>query len=163
MQLKWILCVPLRLLWLARLEWIQDPKTKSPCSTQQQKSVPLKSLHWAEYFYAWSKRCSFTLKLSFSHQSSGGLLYWRKSLVLWVPRKNTSEYKSLQSQCPSPSWIIPHLLCLRNARAFPLLPAALASVPFGFVLVRVLQSARGTRINNLRGLGGNKFHLKMIN
>ena len=28
-------------------------------------------------------------------------------------------------------------LCLRNARAFPLLPAALASVPFGFVLVRV--------------------------
>jgi len=39
-------------------------------------------------------------------------------------------------QCPSPSCIIPHLLCLRNARAFPLLPAALASVPFGFVLVR---------------------------
>ena len=35
------------------------------------------------------------------------------------------------------SWIIPHLLCLRNAHAFPLLPAALASVPFGFVLVRV--------------------------
>ena len=33
--------------------------------------------------------------------------------------------------------ITPHLLCLRNARAFPLLPAALASVPFGFVLVRV--------------------------
>jgi hypothetical protein len=29
------------------------------------------------------------------------------------------------------------LLSLRNARAFPLLPAALASVPFGFVLVRV--------------------------
>jgi hypothetical protein len=29
------------------------------------------------------------------------------------------------------------LLCVRNARAFPLLPAALASVPFGFVLVRV--------------------------
>jgi hypothetical protein len=29
------------------------------------------------------------------------------------------------------------MLCLRNARAFPLLPAALASVPFGFVLVRV--------------------------
>jgi len=27
--------------------------------------------------------------------------------------------------------------CFRNARAFPLLPAALASVPFGFVLVRV--------------------------
>jgi len=26
---------------------------------------------------------------------------------------------------------------LRNARAFPLLPAALASVSFGFVLVRV--------------------------
>jgi len=26
---------------------------------------------------------------------------------------------------------------VRNARAFPLLPAALASVPFGFVLVRV--------------------------
>jgi len=26
---------------------------------------------------------------------------------------------------------------LRNARTFPLLPAALASVPFGFVLVRV--------------------------
>ena len=26
---------------------------------------------------------------------------------------------------------------MRNARAFPLLPAALASVPFGFVLVRV--------------------------
>jgi len=32
---------------------------------------------------------------------------------------------------------IPHLLCLHNARAFPLLPEALASVPFGFVLVRV--------------------------
>jgi hypothetical protein len=29
------------------------------------------------------------------------------------------------------------MLCLRNARAFPLLPAALAPVPFGFVLVRV--------------------------
>ena len=29
------------------------------------------------------------------------------------------------------------MLCLRNARAFPLLPAALASVSFGFVLVRV--------------------------
>jgi hypothetical protein len=29
------------------------------------------------------------------------------------------------------------LPCLRNARAFPLQPAALASVPFGFVLVRV--------------------------
>jgi len=40
-------------------------------------------------------------------------------------------------QCPSPSWFIPHLLCLRNARAFPLLSAALASVSFGFVLVRV--------------------------
>jgi len=40
-------------------------------------------------------------------------------------------------QCPSPSCIIPHLLCLRNARAFPLLPAALASVLFWFVLVRV--------------------------
>jgi len=36
-----------------------------------------------------------------------------------------------------PSWIIPHLLCLRNVRAFPLLPAALASVSFRFVLVRV--------------------------
>ena len=30
-----------------------------------------------------------------------------------------------------------HLLCLRYARALPLLPAALASVSFGFVLVRV--------------------------
>jgi hypothetical protein len=30
-----------------------------------------------------------------------------------------------------------HLLCLRNARAFPLSPAALASLSFGFVLVRV--------------------------
>jgi len=40
-------------------------------------------------------------------------------------------------QCPSPSRFTPHLLCLRNARAFPLLPAALASVSFGFVLVRV--------------------------
>ena len=39
-------------------------------------------------------------------------------------------------QCPSPSLSTPHLLCLRNARAFPLLPAALASVSFGFVLVR---------------------------
>jgi hypothetical protein len=29
---------------------------------------------------------------------------------------------------------IPHLHYLRNTRAFPLLPAALASVPFGFVL-----------------------------
>jgi len=33
--------------------------------------------------------------------------------------------------------IIPHLHCSRNARAFPLVPAALASVPFGFELVRV--------------------------
>jgi len=40
-------------------------------------------------------------------------------------------------QCPSPSWIFPRLLCLCNARAFPLLPAALASVSFGFVLNRV--------------------------
>ena len=30
----------------------------------------------------------------------------------------------------------PLLLCLRNARAFPLLPAALAFVSFGFVLLR---------------------------
>ena len=37
----------------------------------------------------------------------------------------------------STSWIIPHLLYLRNARAFPLLPAALASVSFGFLVVRV--------------------------
>jgi len=38
------------------------------------------------------------------------------------------------------------LLCLRNARAFPLLPAALASVPFGFVLVRVrVPMARNAR------------------
>ena len=29
------------------------------------------------------------------------------------------------------------MLCLRNARAFPLLPAALASVSFGFVSVQV--------------------------
>jgi len=38
---------------------------------------------------------------------------------------------------------------LRNARAFPLLPAALASVPFGFVLVRVrvrgVQESAGKR------------------
>jgi len=40
-------------------------------------------------------------------------------------------------QCHSPSWITPHLLCLRKARVFPLLPTALASVSFGFVLVRV--------------------------
>jgi len=33
--------------------------------------------------------------------------------------------------------LIPHLLCSRKAREFPLLPAALASVPVGFVLVRV--------------------------
>jgi len=39
-------------------------------------------------------------------------------------------------QCSCPSWIILHLLCLRNARTFPLLPAALASVSFGFVFVR---------------------------
>ena len=32
---------------------------------------------------------------------------------------------------------MPHLLCLRNARAFPVQLAAMASVPFGFVLVRV--------------------------
>jgi len=43
---------------------------------------------------------------------------------------NTSLFENLPR-------MIPHLLCLRNARAFPLLPAALASVPFGFVLVRV--------------------------
>jgi len=35
------------------------------------------------------------------------------------------------------SRVIQYLLVLRNARAFPLLPAALASVSFGFVLVRV--------------------------
>jgi hypothetical protein len=38
------------------------------------------------------------------------------------------------------------LLVLRNARAFPLLPAALASVSFGFVLVRV-------RVHLLTALG----------
>jgi len=38
------------------------------------------------------------------------------------------------------------LLCLRNARAFPLLPAALASVPFGFVLVRVRVQARSSQL-----------------
>jgi len=40
-------------------------------------------------------------------------------------------------QCPSPSLYTLHLLCLRNARAFPLLPAALASVSLWFALVRV--------------------------
>ena len=38
---------------------------------------------------------------------------------------------------PPESFCTCFLLCLRNARAFPLLPAALASAPFGFVLVRV--------------------------
>ena len=38
---------------------------------------------------------------------------------------------------PLPLMIHSALACLRNARAFPLLPAALASVSFGFVLVRV--------------------------
>ena len=38
------------------------------------------------------------------------------------------------------------LLCLRNARAFPLLPAALASVLFGFVLVRVRRHSRSTKL-----------------
>jgi hypothetical protein len=36
------------------------------------------------------------------------------------------------------------LICLRNARAFPLLPAALASVPFGFVLSRVRVQCQST-------------------
>ena len=50
-------------------------------------------------------------------------------------------------QCPSPSRVIQYLLVLRNARAFPLLPAALASVSFGFVLVRArgLECACGLR------------------
>jgi len=39
------------------------------------------------------------------------------------------------------------LLVLRNARAFPLLPAALASVSFGFVLVRVRVRVRNHREN----------------
>ena len=34
--------------------------------------------------------------------------------------------------------------CLRNARAFPLLPAALASLSFGFVLVRVRKLKEAT-------------------
>ena len=55
-------------------------------------------------------------------------------------------------QCPSPSWIIPHFLCLRNARAFPLLPAALASVPFGFVLVRVRMSPLEVDSSKIRAL-----------
>jgi len=33
--------------------------------------------------------------------------------------------------------VLQYSLVLRNAHAFPLLPAALASVSFGFVLVRV--------------------------
>jgi len=43
------------------------------------------------------------------------------------------------------------LLCLRNARAFPLLPAALASVPFGFVLVRVRVRVELSNINGING------------
>jgi hypothetical protein len=39
--------------------------------------------------------------------------------------------------CPYSSRVIQCLLVLRNARAFPLLPEALAFVSFGFVLVRV--------------------------
>ena len=48
----------------------------------------------------------------------------------WIFYEEFCEWLSLP-------WVITDLLCLRNARAFPLLPAALASVPFGFVLVRV--------------------------
>jgi hypothetical protein len=47
---------------------------------------------------------------------------------------------------------------LCNARAFPLLPAALASVPFGFVLVRVRvpgssgeEGGKGTAIKAIAG------------
>ena len=46
-------------------------------------------------------------------------------------------YCSAECATPTNSSLFPHLLCLRNAREIPLLPAALASVPFGFVLVRV--------------------------
>ena len=48
----------------------------------------------------------------------------------------------------------PHLLCLCNARAFPLLPAALTSVSFGFVLVRV--RVREAQIIQLRNIAMQK-------
>jgi hypothetical protein len=49
------------------------------------------------------------------------------------------------------------LLCLRNARAFPLLPAALASVPFGFVLVRVRVRCAQVKIVNRKCVEARKF------
>ena len=61
------------------------------------------------------------------------------SSILFCEVRNTHKFLAFCKlseefgQCSSPSWIIPHLLCFRNARAFLLLPAALASVPFEFV------------------------------
>ena len=52
------------------------------------------------------------------------------SSLLFCGVRNTHKYLAFckfseeYGQCPSPTWITPHLLCFRNARAFPLLPAA---------------------------------------
>jgi hypothetical protein len=52
---------------------------------------------------------------------------------------------------------------LRNARAFPLLPAALASVPFGFVLVRVrVQQDRAARTGTNKGLKESRQKAKRV-
>ena len=49
-------------------------------------------------------------------------------------RNEPNRFYILNRIRPLACWrIIPHLNCMRNAREFPLLPAALASVPFGFV------------------------------
>ena len=80
-----------------------------------------------------------------------------RALLLCVPRSTLPSTHKCPAfceglgQCPSPSRVIQYLLVLRNARAFPLLPAALASVSFGFELVRVrvtiLTCAQRTRVH----------------
>jgi len=82
-------------------------------------------------------------------QNNRRLARWKASIDLWqwdfmfrtsqatlarLPRilQFLREFWSM----PLPPVNTPHLLCLRNAHALSLLPAALASVSFGFVLVR---------------------------
>ena len=78
-----------------------------------------------DYGWPWNLLCVWRARSSHTHNCASIIANTMDNSV------RTPGTSSL------PSWYTPHLLCLRNARAFPLLPAALASVSFGFVLVRV--------------------------
>jgi|GEM_PF-5134669 len=66
----------------------------------------------------------------------------RSFSFLFIVDRSTKSIQYSYRTSPFPSRLSPSnnsalVLCLRNARALSLLPAALASVSFGFVLVRV--------------------------